>query len=133
MVWIILGRVADVVSVVAGVIAIVGVPLLWASTRRLYREFRLSREIKGVSDGCLEFSTAREPINLVPLEMVSVIPRPGDIVHLPGEMHDSKSYGAGAYVVDEVSFLYFDAPEVNQPCPAKPSKVMIRVREKGRA
>ena len=44
MTWLILGRLADIVSVVAGIVAIIGVPVLWVSSRKLYREFRQSRE-----------------------------------------------------------------------------------------
>lgn len=133
MTWIIIGRLADVVSVIAGTIAIIGVPLLWVSTRKLYREFRESREAKIVSVGCLEFSDEKAAINLVPLEMMTVMPRPGDIVHLPGETHNNLNYGGGIYEVERVSFSFFDAPEVDQPCPAKPSKVIAHVRERQHA
>src|SRR5713226_7084493 len=95
--WLVFGRVADVISAIPGVIAIIGVPVLWVSTRKLLHEVRERREIKIVSQGCLEFSGAKAGINLVPLEMVTVVPRPGDTVYLPGETHNRQNYGGGVY------------------------------------
>ena len=130
MIWIIIGHVADIVSVVAGVIAVVGIPVLWVSSRKLYRELRESRQLQAVSHGCLEFSDTQVAINLVPLELVKVMPRPGDTVLLPGEYHDGRSLGGGVYEVERVSFTFYDAPEIDQPCPAKPSKVIAHVRKR---
>ena len=129
MFWTIVSRIADA-------FAILGVPALWITTLRFYREFRRDqadrREIKSVSQDCLEFSDDKQAINLVPLESITFMPRPGDTVYLPGETHDRINYGGGLYEVERVSFTYFDAPEVDQPCPAKPRKVIAHVRKKER-
>lgn len=83
-----------------------------------------------MSHGCLEFADSQVAINLVPLELVKVMPRPGDTVLLPGEYQDGHSLGGGVYEVERVSFTFYDAPEIDQPCPAKPSKVIAHVRKK---
>ena len=129
MLWILVSRIADF-------IAILGVPALWITTRRFYAEFRKDqaarRAVQIVSQGCLEFSDDQAGINLIPLDKVTVVPRPGDTVILPGETHDGTNYGAGVYDIESVSFSYSEAPEVDQPCPAKPSKVIARVRRRER-
>lgn len=90
--------------------------------------------MKNVSQDCLEFTDPYERvgINLVPLERVAALPRPGDRVFLPGETHDGKNFGGGEYEVERVSFSYHEAPEVDQPCPAVPSKVIAYVRKRPR-
>ncbi|HKX00583.1 MAG TPA: hypothetical protein VJN43_22780 [Bryobacteraceae bacterium] len=127
----IVGRVADVVT-------ILGVPLLLVGTRQLYKELRRQRaarkEMKFVSQDCLEFFDSREEVgvNLVPLEKVSVAPRPGDFVMLPGETRDGKNLGGGEYEVERVTFSFLQASEVDQPCPALPSKVVAYVHKRER-
>lgn len=118
-----------VINLVADFVAIVGVPVLVVTLRNLYREYRKGREIKTVSEGCLEFNERRTGINLIPLEMVAVFPRPGDIVFLPGETHEGKNYGGGEYEVEKMSFSFREAPEIDQPCPAIPAKVVAYVRK----
>jgi hypothetical protein len=121
----------DPLSFVADIISIVGIPTLAVSTWTLYREAKKARELRTVSEGCLEFYNVenRCGVNLVPLEKVTGIPRVGDRVFLPGETHDSKRYGMGYYEVLKVEFGYSEAPEVDQPCPALPAKIVAHVRE----
>jgi hypothetical protein len=131
----VVGRVADMVT-------ILGVPVLTAGTWQLVREFRqeraAQRKIEGVSHGCLEFvdlidSRRGVAINLVPLDRITVLPRLGDVVFLPGETRESKNLGGGAYEVDDISFVFQEAPdEVDQPCPALPSKVCAHVHRRER-
>jgi len=113
-------------------VAIVGIPTLAYSTRHLYKDLKKAREPQSVSHGCLEFGRAdnKTGINLVPLTEVTAIPRVGDTVLLPGEYVDHKNYGGGAYKVESVVFSYLpaDPNEVNQPCPALPSKITINVQ-----
>ncbi len=121
----------DPISFVADVIAIVGIPALFVSTAKLYKDAKKARKPQSVSHGCLEFSYVDRKIgiNLVPLTEVTAIPREGDRVFLPGETRDRKNYGGGIYEVEDVAFSYLEAPdEVDQPCPALPSKIMVRVR-----
>jgi hypothetical protein len=133
----------DPLSLAADVITIIGLPTLAWSTLRLWCEFKKERaeaierraeeerrEI--VSVGCLEFSDERAAINLVPLEKVTAFPRPGDIVFLPGETREGRNWGGGTYEVERVSFSFLEAPEIDQPCPAVPSKVIAHVRKRVR-
>ncbi len=125
----------DVVGHVADVVTILGVPLLAAGTWQLVRETRRERAerkaLKIVSQDCLEFYDPRQKVgvNLVPLERVLAFPRPGDRVLLPGETREGKNLGGGQYEVESITFTFFEAPEVDQPCPAVPSKVIARVRK----
>ena len=127
----IFGRVADVVT-------IFGVPILAAGTLQLVREIRRERAerriVKNVSQDCLEFTDPYRGVgvNLVPLERVTAFPRPGDLVFLPGETRDDKNLGGGEYEVERVSFSFHEAPEIDQPCPAVPSKVIAYVRRRDR-
>lgn len=127
----IFGRFADVVT-------ILGVPLLAAGSWQLVREIRRERAerriVKNVSQDCLEFNDPyqRVAINLVPLERVAAFPRPGDLVILPGETQGGKNLGGGEYEVEKVCFSFYEAPEVDQPCPAVPSKVIAYVRRRDR-
>lgn len=121
----------DPISFVADIIAIVGIPTLFVATKNIYRDVKKAREPQSVSHGCLEFSYADRKIgiNLIPLKEVTAIPRAGDRVFLPGETHNGKNLSGGIYEVQDVAFSYLEAPdEVDQPCPALPSKIMVRVR-----
>jgi hypothetical protein len=133
----------EVVGHVADVITIVGLPTLIWSTMRLWGELRKERvEVvlrraeeqrrQVVSVGCLEFTDADAVINLVPLEKMAAVPRPGDFVSLPGETAGGKNYGGGEYQVEKVSLTFLEAPEIDQPCPAVPSKVIVHVRKRSR-
>jgi hypothetical protein len=122
----------DPISFVADVIAIVGIPTLAVSTAKLYKDAKKAREPQSVSHGCLEFADVdrRLGINLVPLEEITAIPRAGDIVLLPGETRDHENRGGGAYRVQSVEFSYLEDyyGEVDQPCAALPSKIIVNVR-----
>jgi len=120
----------DPISLVADAIGILGIPTLTVSTIQLYREIKKARTPQSVSHGCLEFigEDGKCGVNLVPMENIMAIPRVGDEVYLPGETHDSKAYDQGYYEVLKVLFIYSEAPEIEQPCPALPSKISVRVR-----
>jgi hypothetical protein len=121
----------DPISFVADIVAIIGIPTLAVSTINLYQEAKKAREPQTVSYGCLEFCDIEDKcgVNLVPLEKATAIPRVGDQVYLPGETQDSKAYGRGYYEVLKVVFGYSEAPEIDQPCPALPAKIVVHVRE----
>jgi len=129
----------DPISLVADAVTIVGLPTLVWSTLRLLSDFKKERaqaflqraeeeRRETVSVGCLEFSIGRTAINLVPLDKITVFPRPGDIVFLPGERDGVRNLGSGSYEVEKVSFTFLEAPEIDQPCPAVPSKVIAQVK-----
>jgi hypothetical protein len=121
----------DPISFIADIVAIFGIPTLAVSIIQLYRQAKKAREPQTVSFGCLEFVDVEQEVgvNLVPLEKITTIPRVGDQVYLPGETHDSKPYGRGYYEVRKVVFGYSEAPEIDQPCPALPAKIVVHVRE----
>jgi hypothetical protein len=134
----------DPISLVADAVTIVGLPALVWSTWKLWGEFQAEKRAavlhraeeerrQTVSVGCLQFSEGRTGINLVPLEEISVFPRPGDFVFLPGETREGRNWGSGEYEVERVSFTFLEAPEIDQPCPAVPSKVIAHVRRRERA
>jgi len=121
----------DPIGLVADIVTIFGIPAVYVSTRQFYQEAKKAREPQGVSHGCLEFNDVDQDvgINLVPLKAVTAIPRAGDRVYLPGETRGSENRGGGFYEVLDVKFSYVQAPEVDQPCPALPSKIMVQVRD----
>jgi hypothetical protein len=120
----------DPISFVADIIAIIGIPTLAVTTYQFYQAYLKRKEIKNVSQYCLEFNERGTGINLVPLERVTGYPRPGDIVFLPGETVEGKNYGGGEYEVERVAFTFHEAPEIDEPCPAVPSKVVAYVRRR---
>lgn len=123
----------DLLSLISDIVGLLGIPVLIATTWTLFREIRKERAerkaLKIVSEGCLEFldSEHKIGINLVPMERVPIMPRPGDSVYLPGE---GPEYGAGGYEVDRVTFFFSEALDVNQPSPAALSKVTAFVRKR---
>ena len=119
----------DPISLLADLVTIVGIPFLWHTTRRMYRDYLKSRGVKIVSQDCVEFTERKVGINLVPLDKIAAFPRPGDTVYLPGETHEGKNYGRGEYEVERIAFTFDEAPEIDQPCPAIPSKVVAYVRK----
>ena len=124
----------DPISAVADVVTFIGIPALAFTSYQMWQEIKKVRaernEIKIVSQDCLEFydPDQRVGVNLVPLDTIVAIPRVGDTVHLPGETREHQNYGAGLYEITKVEFTYHEAPEVDQPCPAIPSKVIAHVR-----
>lgn len=96
---------------------LVGLPITaatWYQALKARQELRRSREIVIHSENCLEFVSADGTrINLVPLETLRTLPRPGDIVLLPGEGVDVSGDGqgsiiihTGAYQVQRVEHIY---------------------------
>jgi len=123
----------DLLSLLADIVALLGIPVLVVTTARLVGEIKKERAerraLKIISEGCLEFldSEHKVGINLVPFERVPLMPRPGDFVLLPGE---GRRYGAGEYEVEQVKFIFLEASDVDQPCPAALSKVTAFVRRR---
>ena len=131
----------DPISLIADAVTIVGLPTLAWSTWKLWADFQTETRAavqhraeeqrrQLVSVGCLQFSDEMGGINLVPLEKVAAFPRPGDFVRLPGETRGGENWGGGEYEVKGVSFTFLEAPEIDQPCPAVPSKVIVDVRRR---
>jgi hypothetical protein len=94
---------------------------LWSS----FEDLRLLR------DGLVHYKTHnRDPYNtdeLLKRTETRVLPRPGDFVFLPGETRDGVNHSAAEYEVEKVTFDFRQAPEVDQPCPAIPAKLLMCV------
>jgi hypothetical protein len=85
-----------------------------------------------VGQNCLEFLDLDKGIgiNLIPLSSTPAIPRPGDIVLLPGEFSGNENHAAGTYKVESIHFIYNQAAkEVDQPFPALLGKITVNVRK----
>jgi hypothetical protein len=72
------------------------------------QEARLAREGALYSMNCLEFVVDDGTcINLVPLETLHSLPKPGDIVLLPGDgMSDGDGLATGTYPIDRIEHIY---------------------------
>jgi len=124
----------DWFSFAADVVTFVGIPTLAYTTWNFYQQFKKEsaerKVVKIVGEGCLEFYDLQQKvvINVVPLNKLPFPPRAGDRVFLPGETQGGTRYGLGEYEVETVSYLFQEAPDIDQPCPAVPDKVMVHVR-----
>jgi len=72
------------------------------------QEARLAREAALYSVDCLEFVVEDGTcINLVPLETLHSLPKPGDIVLLPGDgTFEEDALAPGAYRIERVEHVY---------------------------
>jgi hypothetical protein len=72
------------------------------------QEARAAREEKLLSKNCLEFvSEDGTCINLVPLQSLHSLPKPGDVVLLPGHgIGDAATFLPGAYRVESIEHIY---------------------------
>ena len=79
----------------------------WYQALRARQEVRRSREVVIHSENCLEFvSEDGRCVNLVPLETLHTLPRPGDVVLLPGEGVASAVVGTGAWRIERIEHIY---------------------------
>lgn len=81
-----------------------------------YQAFKARQEAKQAREGlfsrnCLEFVVADGScINLIPLETLHTLPRPGDIVLLPGDgIGADVRFTPGAYRVERMEHIYTPA------------------------
>jgi hypothetical protein len=103
---------AELISRYSGAVGFaVALPMTIAT---YYQSFKARQEAKQARDGsphsinCLEFvSGDGSCINLVPLESLHSLPKPGDVVMLPGHgVGDEVEFLPGAYLVDTVEHIY---------------------------
>jgi hypothetical protein len=90
---------------------IIGMPAMiaaWYQSWKARQEARLAREGALHSLNCLEFVVDDGTcINLVPLETLHTLPKPGDIVLLPGDgMGIGGNMLPGAYRIDRIEHIY---------------------------
>jgi hypothetical protein len=81
-----------------------------------YQAFKARQEAKQAREGfhsknCLEFVVADGScINLIPLETLHTLPKPGDIVLLPGDgVGGDSRFTPGAYRVERIEHIYTPA------------------------
>ena len=99
---------------------VIGLPTVIATYYQSFKARKEAREARSEvhSQNCLEF-VAKDGscINLVPLETLHTLPKPGDIVLLPGEWMESDSrFLPGAYRVEHIEHIYSPA-NVKMPRP----------------
>jgi len=89
---------------------IIGLPTVIAT---YYQSFKGREEAREARDGlhsrnCLEFvSEDGNTINLVPLETLHTLPRPGDVVLLPGDgIGSDVRFIPGAYRIGRIEHIY---------------------------
>jgi hypothetical protein len=101
-----------------------------------YQSFKARQEAKEARQGllhsknCLEFvDSDGSCVNLVPLETLHSLPKPGDIVLLPGQgLGESPKYHPGAYRIDRIEHIYSEADQKKkQPGEARLTKAVALV------
>jgi hypothetical protein len=90
---------------------IIGLPAMlaaWYQSWKARQEARLAREGALHSLNCLEFVDEEGTcINLVPLETLHSLPKPGDVVLLPADgVFGDGSVAPGAYRIERVEHIY---------------------------
>lgn len=108
---------------------LIGLPTLAATYYEAWKTRKEAEEARRpfiVSENCLEFvGDDGGWVNLVPLETIRTLPRPGDVVMLPG---DGVAAGAGAYRVESVEFIYArEDDNALQPRQARLTKTVAHV------
>lgn len=118
-----------VANIVGFVLTVPIAAATWYQVLRARQEVRRSREVLIHSENCLEFVTAHgHCINLIPLETLRTLPRPGDVVLLPGEGIGSEVAGTGAWRVDRVEHIYTRSQHRSaRPQEARLTKAMAHV------
>jgi hypothetical protein len=101
-----LGRFTSIISFVVGLPTTVGT---YYQVWRTRRETKEAREGLVYSQNCLEFiMNDGRFVNLVPLETLHSLPKPGDIVLLPGAAATpgAEEVAYGAYRVSRIEHIY---------------------------
>jgi hypothetical protein len=112
---------------------IVGFPMLigaYYQSWKARQEARLAREGATHSANCLEFVVEDGTcINLVPLETLHSMPKPGDIVLLPGDgTFDDDALVPGAYRIDRIEHIFTRADKkAKRPREARLTKAVAQV------
>lgn len=119
-------------SYVANVVGfLIGLPITaatWYQALRARQEVRRSRELIIHSQNCLEFvSDEGHRVNLIPLETLRTLPRPGDVVLLPGDGVENGRIRTGAYRVERVEHIYTRAEKTIRPQEARLTQAVAHV------
>ena len=116
-------------NILGFVIALPITAAAWHQAISARREVRRSRDLVIHSENCLEFVSADGAcINLIPLETLRALPRPGDVVLLPGTGIAAGSTGTGAYRIERVEHIYTRVQRKSaRPQEARLTKAMAHV------
>jgi hypothetical protein len=89
---------------------LIGLPVSVATYYQVFRarsEAEQARQGIVISENCLEFvQDDGATVNVVPLETLHSLPKPGDIVLLPGMDEGAMALPHGAYRVSRIEHLY---------------------------
>ena len=112
---------------------LVGLP---ASIGAYYQSWKTRQEAKAAREGllhsmdCLEFVAADGTcVNLVPLETLHTLPKPGDVVMLPGHgVGQQGEFAPGAYLVEKIEHIYSPVEDKKaRPHEARLTKAVAQV------
>jgi len=112
---------------------VLGLPAMIAAC---YQTIKTRQEAKEAREGtlhsmnCLEFlSPDGVCVNLVPLETLHSLPKPGDVVLLPGHgVGETGEFVPGAYVVERIEHIYTPVKSKNsRPHQARLTKAVAQV------
>jgi len=100
-----------------------------------YQSFKARQEAREFRNGlhsknCLEFVTEDGScVNLIPLETLHTLPKPGDIVLLPGDgVGGDSRFAPGAYRIERIEHIYTPATmKVKRPREARLTKAVALV------
>ena len=112
---------------------LIGLPTAFAAyyqSRKARQEAKAAREAALHSMDCLEFVFADGScVNLVPLETLHTLPKPGDVVMLPGHgVGQEGDYAPGAYLVERIEHIYSPVAEKKaRPHEARLTKAVAQV------
>ena len=113
---------------------VIGLPTMIAAYYQSWKarqEARLARESALYSMNCLEFVVEDGTcINLVPLETLHSLPKPGDVVLLPGGdgTDEEESLAPAAYRIDRIEHIYTRPSEkAKRPREARLTKAVAQI------
>ncbi len=112
---------------------VIGLPTMIAAYYQSWKarqELRLAREGALHSMNCLEFVVDDGTcINLVPLDSLHSLPKPGDVVLLPGDgTEDAEGLAACAYRIDRIEHIYTrPGGKTKRPREARLTKAVAQV------
>ncbi len=117
----------DCLSLVADIVALVGIPSCWIQNRQLLKQYQEAHKTKIVSENCLEFLAPGRAVNLVPLDNLVTLPRVGETVYLPAEPGAESE--RGLYRIESLDHFFVRPTEgeMTQPVQAVLGKVVARV------
>jgi hypothetical protein len=125
-----LGRLAPYTSLFG---FIVGLPTLVGTYYQTWKSRQEAKEARAglvYSENCLEFLLEDgTTVNLVPLETLHTLPKPGDVVLLPGTaVHHASDPQHAAYRVNRIEFIYTRVENRHaQPGQARLAKAVAHV------